>query len=110
AGSFTIEVTKISGAEATGVTVYDILPNGYTYESDSSGGDYNPTTGFRNIGTISDSNPVTLTINATVNFTGQYFNNASVYANEPDNNYANNSAQSFVEPFCETRALSPKSN
>ena len=81
--TFTIVVTNDGPDDATGVTVTDELPTGYTYVSDDAAGAY-----AGNIWTIGDlavGASVTLNITAMVNATGDYFNVAQVTtANETD--------------------------
>ncbi|WP_348799710.1 PKD domain-containing protein [Flavobacterium adhaerens] len=79
--SFQIITTNDGPQDATGVQVTDLLPTGYTYVgSIASVGTYNPTTGIWNIGTLNNGGAGTLTVNATVNATGEYTNIAEVSA------------------------------
>ena len=50
--TFTLTVDHVSGDDATGVSVQDLLPDGFTYVSDTGGGDYDPGTGIWTIGGI----------------------------------------------------------
>ncbi|PHN00545.1 DUF11 domain-containing protein, partial [Flavilitoribacter nigricans] len=78
---FTISVTNDGPSVATGVTVTDNLPSGYSFVS--SDGDY--VGGLWTIGTIGIGETVTLNITATVLASGDYFNVAEVTtANEDD--------------------------
>ncbi|PHN00729.1 T9SS type A sorting domain-containing protein, partial [Flavilitoribacter nigricans] len=78
---FTISVTNDGPSVATGVTVTDNLPSGYSFVS--SDGDY--VGGLWTIGTIGVGETVTLNITATVLASGDYFNVAEVTsANEDD--------------------------
>lgn len=64
---FTIRATNSGPNNATGVTVLDKLPPGYTYVSDNGSGKYNSTTGIWNIGNLNNGNTITLQITAKVN-------------------------------------------
>ena len=84
---FDLTVTNDGPQNATGVEVTDLLPSGYTYVSDNSGGNYNSGTGVWNVGTLNNGNSSTLQITATVNGSGIFFNSAEVTAsdlNDPD--------------------------
>ena len=63
---YTIMVTNNGSSDATGVTLVDNLPNGVTYVSDNSGGDYNTGSGVWTIGDMLNGITRTLVINATV--------------------------------------------
>ncbi|MFD1314348.1 T9SS type B sorting domain-containing protein, partial [Namhaeicola litoreus] len=90
---FSLELSNNGPSDASGVVVTDFLPNGYTYISDNSGGNYNSTTGLWNIGNVSSGSNLTIQITATVNPTGNYENIAEVVASDlvdPDSTPANN--------------------
>ncbi|MFA7467750.1 MAG: DUF11 domain-containing protein, partial [Desulfotomaculaceae bacterium] len=107
--TFTVSVTNHGPANASGVIVYDKLPDGYNYTGHTAGtGTYNESTGVWNIGTLNNSATVTLTINATVIGVGQYVNSAEVSGTLPEMSYINNSAQVIVIPTCLIRNVSPK--
>ncbi|HMQ96940.1 MAG TPA: DUF11 domain-containing protein [Candidatus Nanoperiomorbaceae bacterium] len=81
--TFTVTLTNNGPAVATGVVVTDQLPSGYTYVS--SNGNYNPSTGQWNVGTVGVNQTLTLEINVVVNASGSYTNYAEVTAaNEDD--------------------------
>lgn len=69
--SYTLAVTNASGSAltATGVTVQDMLPAGFTFVSASGFGSYNSTTGAWTVGSIPPGTTRTLTINGTVSAT-----------------------------------------
>ncbi|OXA98731.1 hypothetical protein B0A75_13785 [Flavobacterium oncorhynchi] len=77
---FTIRATNSGPNNATGVTVLDKLPPGYTYVSDNGSGKYNSTTGIWNIGNLNNGNTITLQITAKVNVAtaANYKNTAEV--------------------------------
>ena len=87
---FTITVSNAGPSNATGVVVTDLLPSGFSYVTDNSGGAYDSTTGRWSIGTLAVGTNQTLAITATVNDTGNYINRAEATANESDPNTDNN--------------------
>ncbi|HSK14297.1 MAG TPA: DUF11 domain-containing protein, partial [Phnomibacter sp.] len=96
---FTIQVTNLGPSPATGVTVTDLLPTGYTYVSHTTNtGTFNPATGVWTIGNLSVGGSVALTITARVNATGEYANTATVRGNENDPVLQNNSSTVTVNP------------
>lgn len=81
---FTINVTNLGPSEASGVEILDLLPDGYTYISHSAtAGIYNAASGMWVLnGDMADASTETLTILATVNNTGNYFNVTEVFASD----------------------------
>jgi uncharacterized repeat protein (TIGR01451 family) len=69
--SYTLSVTNASGSPqtATGVTVDDVLPAGFTFASASGFGSYNSGTGVWTVGSIPAGTTRTMTITGTVNAT-----------------------------------------
>lgn len=69
--SYTLAVTNASGspANATGVTVLDTLPAGFSFTSATGSGSYNSTTGVWTVGSVPPGATRTLTISGTVNAT-----------------------------------------
>jgi len=96
--TFTISVSNAGPAMATGVTVQDALPAGYTYVSDTGAGAYNNATGVWAIGTLGNGASATLQIVATVLPTGSYANTATVSATTTDPTPGNNSSTSTPVP------------
>ncbi|MBL7936149.1 MAG: DUF3494 domain-containing protein, partial [Bacteroidia bacterium] len=95
---FTISAKNNSLLNATGVTVIDVLENGYGYVSSSAtAGTYDVVTGVWTIGSLNSGSTETLTITVTVLTDGNYVNTATISGNEPDGNMTNNS--STVETF-----------
>nr|WP_276611749.1 IPTL-CTERM sorting domain-containing protein [Thiorhodococcus mannitoliphagus] len=89
--TFTLTTSNQGPETATGVTVSDPLPRGYTYVSNNpSQGRYNAETGEWYIGTLAKGARVTLRIAGRVNATGPYTNTATVAGRESDPNAANN--------------------
>ncbi|GAA3618959.1 PKD domain-containing protein [Flavivirga jejuensis] len=83
---FRVRVTNAGADTATNVTVLDQLPSGFTYQSDSSGGSYNASTGVWNVGSINTGVTVTLNIYTTVNpptgASNEYLNTAQVTSSD----------------------------
>jgi len=75
---FTIVVNNDGPSDATGVSVSDLLPNGYSYVSDDGAGTYVSGMGVWTIGSIANGASATLDITATVLATGDYLNYAQV--------------------------------
>ena len=80
--TFTIDVTNQGPAPATGVTVGDLLPSGFTYVSSTGG--YDEPTAEWVIGDLGIGETVSVTITATVNASGDYVNVAQVIAADQD--------------------------
>ncbi|MFB9063493.1 hypothetical protein ACFFUQ_05615, partial [Flavobacterium branchiarum] len=90
---FTLTASNAGPSNATGVSVNDLLPSGYTFVSATpSAGTYNSGTGVWSLNDINANTNATLTITATVNPTGNYTNTATINADQndptPDNNMA----------------------
>ncbi|WP_318312128.1 T9SS type B sorting domain-containing protein [Flagellimonas crocea] len=75
---FTLTVTNDGPSEATSVEVTDLLPSGYSYESDNGGGTYDEVTGIWNVGSLASGGTTSLSIRATVNASGDYNNTAEI--------------------------------
>jgi len=84
--TFTITVSNASGfSNASGVSVKDLVPSGYTYVSDNGTGSYVPATGIWTVGALAAGSSKSLQITATVDASGEYSNYAQVQtANESD--------------------------
>ena len=78
--TFAITVTNQGPSDATGVTVTDSLPDGYTYVSDDGGGSYDSGTGAWTIDALGAGETVVLHITARVEVSGDYENWAEVTA------------------------------
>ena len=97
--TFTLNLTNSGPNPATGVTVKDQLPAGYTYVSDTGGGAYFFPTGIWTVGTLNTLATASLSITATVNAgfdpaSGAYANYAQVWSSnnfDPDSTPADNS-------------------
>lgn len=75
---FTLTVTNDGPSDATSVEVTDLLPSGYAYVSDNSGGAYDETTGVWNLGSLANGSSTSLSILCNVNSSGDYDNVAEI--------------------------------
>ncbi|PZX94023.1 hypothetical protein DOS84_08770, partial [Flavobacterium aquariorum] len=105
---FTVKVTNLGSNNASGLSVNDLLPSGYTYISSvPSVGAYNPTTGIWSIGNLNSAQVITLKVLCKVNASGVYLNTAAIPAgSQPDSNSSNNSASMSTTPIVSPTALS----
>lgn len=91
---YTVQVTNLGTASASGVTVADLLPGGLTFDAASAtAGSY--TSPIWTVGTLTGGASATLTLSATVNLgqgSATITNTASVTSTLYDANPANNSA------------------
>lgn len=96
---FTLTAINNGSSPATGVTVTDILPSGFTYLSSSaSQGTYDNTTGIWSVGALAAGDDATLTITAIVNVAGSYQNIVSISGADADTNNSNDNASVTVTP------------
>jgi len=83
---FTISVSNAGTSTATGVTVLEQLPSGYTYVSDNSGGTYDEPSGVWTVGSVPTGAPteleITVTVNAPTGTAGEYLNVAEITASD----------------------------
>jgi uncharacterized repeat protein (TIGR01451 family) len=77
---FSLMVANAGSSSATGVEVTDLLPAGYSFVSDDSGGAYASGTGVWTVGSVGAGGSATLEITATANAAGSYTNIAEVTA------------------------------
>jgi uncharacterized repeat protein (TIGR01451 family) len=86
--TFTLTVANAGPSAATGVEVTDVLPDGVTFVSASTGaGAYDPATGVWTVGTVADGDSATLEIVVTVDAAGPVTNTAGITAvaeDDPD--------------------------
>jgi len=99
--TFTITATNNGPSSATGVSVNDVLPSGYTFVSAS------PSTGSWSapnwtIGNLANGGSATLSIVATVNANGPYANTATISGSQTDPTPGNNSSTSTPVPVAIT--------
>jgi uncharacterized repeat protein (TIGR01451 family)/uncharacterized delta-60 repeat protein len=103
--TFQLAAANLGPSAATGVTIQDLLPAGYTYLSHGNvQGSYVPATGVWTLGNLSASgggSQATLSIQARIEPQGPYLNTASIAGNELDVQPSNNVssvAVSVLEP------------
>jgi uncharacterized repeat protein (TIGR01451 family) len=97
---FTITTTNNGPIAATGVSVTEALPSGYTFVSAiASVGSYSTVNGIWTVGGLANGNSASLTVTATVKGTGSYLNTVTVTGNEQDSNLSNNTDTESVTPF-----------
>ncbi|OQY42126.1 MAG: hypothetical protein B6242_16510, partial [Anaerolineaceae bacterium 4572_78] len=99
---FTLSLTNNGPDAATGVIVTDHLASGYTYVSDDSNGNYDPSSGLWTVGTMANGETQVLNIRVIVNASGDYTNTASVTANEIDPNEDDNTSTVIPDPVSDT--------
>jgi uncharacterized repeat protein (TIGR01451 family) len=109
--NYTINLTNNGPADATGVVVYDALPQGVTYVSSSTNqGSYDSKSGNWTVGSVANGATAKLTITASVNTgTGALeIDNSAVmaYADQPDSNLNNNDATAVLKVNGSDLALS----
>jgi uncharacterized repeat protein (TIGR01451 family) len=100
--TYTVNLTNNGPANATGVVVYEDLPQNVTYVSSSTNqGSYDSSSGNWTIGNVTNGAGAKLTITVTVNMgTGALgIDNvvAMAYADQPDSNLNNNDATASVK-------------
>ncbi|MEI8049268.1 MAG: Ig-like domain-containing protein [Bacteroidota bacterium] len=95
--TFTVTATNNGPSTGTIVGVWDVLPSGYTFvsETHSVGSWLAPDWA---VGDMASGATATLTITATVKATGTYTNTATILGREADPDMANNIASSGVSP------------
>ncbi|TWB98053.1 putative repeat protein (TIGR01451 family) [Bradyrhizobium macuxiense] len=96
--TYTVKVTNGGPAQATGVTVQDILPAGLSFVSATpSQGTYNNGTGLWTVGTVTTATPQTLGITAKVTGSGAITNTATIsHSDQADPAAGNNTASVSV--------------
>lgn len=76
---FLITAVNNGPSDATGITVVDKLPSGYTFVSAATSiGTYNPSNGLWNLGSLVNTGTATLAVTAKINAAGNYTNVAEV--------------------------------
>ncbi|WP_343524802.1 hypothetical protein [Pedobacter sp.] len=83
---FTLKAQNLGDGNAVGVSVTDLLPDGFTYVSSvaPSGTSYDPVSGIWTIGDLASNASISLKITAKVVKTGVNTNNASITGSQPD--------------------------
>lgn len=75
---FTITLINEGPSDALGVEIKNVLPDGFTYISDDSGGLFNPSNGVWDVGTVAFESQMEMNIVAEVNPSGGYTAKAEV--------------------------------
>ena len=88
---FTLKVTNYGPNQASGVTLFESLPSGFTLVSatPSGGASYDVVSGLWNVGFLANGATQSLQLNATVNGAGSYVNKVSLAHSDqpiPDGN------------------------
>jgi len=99
---FTLTATNHGPSAATGVSVADALPTGYTFVSATPALAYNSGTGVWTVGSLANGATASLQVTAKVNATGNYLNVATVTGTEQDPNLSNNTASMPTSPIAQT--------
>ncbi|MBO9674645.1 MAG: DUF11 domain-containing protein [Sphingobacteriaceae bacterium] len=83
---FTLKAQNLGDGNAVGVSVTDLLPDGFTYVSSvaPSGTSYDPVSGIWTIGDLASNASISLKITAKVVKTGVNINNATITGSQPD--------------------------
>lgn len=105
---FTITVTNLGGNCASDAVITDMLPAGFTWVSDTSGGAYNPATGIWTIPLILPGESIALQITALAVNNGVWVNTATITSAVPDDPVpGNNSDQVTVTVLASLDAAIP---
>ena len=99
---FLMVVTNQGPGQATGVTLVDQLPSGYTFNSAkaSGAGTYSASSGQWTVGTLAKGESATLRLNATVRGGGNYLNQVAVtHSDQPDPLPGNEMAEVAIGPI-----------
>jgi uncharacterized repeat protein (TIGR01451 family) len=83
---FTLKAENLGNGNAVGVSVTDLLPNGFTYVSSvvPSGTSYDPISGIWTIGDLATNASISLKITAKVVKIGNNINTATITGYQPD--------------------------
>ncbi|WP_029277594.1 DUF11 domain-containing protein [Pedobacter borealis] len=83
---FTLKAENLGNGNAVGVSVTDLLPNGFTYVSSiaPAGTSYDPISGIWTIGDLASNASISLSITAKVVTTGRNINTATITGSQPD--------------------------
>lgn len=83
---FTLKAENLGNGNAVGVSVTDLLTNGFTYVSSTAptGTSYDPVSGIWTIGDLASNASISLKITAKVVKTGQNINTATITGAQPD--------------------------
>lgn len=97
---FTLTATNNGPLDATDVVVKDKIPSGFTIvDFETSLGEYDAATGIWTIGSLNNQETATLTIEVTVNSTGDYNNAAIISGGQTDLSDTNSSSSVVFTPI-----------
>ncbi|TVQ29217.1 MAG: DUF11 domain-containing protein [Wenzhouxiangella sp.] len=96
---FDIQVINNGPEPASGVTVTNAIPTGYTWQGDDSGGSFNPATGQWQVGHLAVGASATLKLGVQVNPGGGYLMIGQASSNSIDPEPNNNMAVAAIDPF-----------
>ncbi|WP_051947236.1 gliding motility-associated C-terminal domain-containing protein [Muricauda sp. MAR_2010_75] len=91
--TFTLTLTNEGPSDAFALMVEDVLPSGYAYVSDDSGGFYDVNSGLWNVGNLTAGSNAVLNMVVQVNASGDYLNRAELVNSvipDPDSSPGNN--------------------
>ncbi|WP_428229029.1 gliding motility-associated C-terminal domain-containing protein [Flavobacterium sp.] len=89
---FKLTAANSGPSNGTGISVTDLLPAGYTFQSSTAGTNYIPATGVWTINSILANATASMTITAIVNANGPYTNAASINGTQNDPSPADNNS------------------
>ena len=98
--TFTISASNAGPAPSDPTVVNDQLPTGYSYQSDNSGGNYNPVSGDWTVGPLANGASTSIQIVALVKATGVYTNTATISGSQEDPNLPNNTSSVTPNLVC----------
>ncbi|MBR4448151.1 hypothetical protein [Methanobrevibacter sp.] len=101
--TWTISVRNNGPNDSNNVKLYDVLPDGLIYLSDTSEGRYDYCTGVLTIDELNVNETFTFNITTVINRTGKVVNKVNVTSNEFDTDMTNNYGEEelFVNPACD---------
>ena len=94
--TYTIVATNLTGTDATGVKVTDLLPAALTFVSSDAPSDYDSTTGLWTIGSLPHGASRTLHVIATVESSATIVNRATITGDQYDSNPTNNTSTATI--------------
>ena len=110
--TWTITVKNHGPNVSNDVKVYDVLPEGLIYLSDTSNGKYDYGAGVLSLEKLDVNETFTFSITTIINSTGEIVNNVNVTSNELDTDLSNNHAEKdlFVNPASDLAVVKSVSN